>query len=1074
MTPLWVQIWPKVVFCVFRLVTMTESIDTMAFNNGPQNSSARRLASALSRTTALVAPALAFASMVAPMAAHAADTPAGEVQAVVVTGSRIPQPNLTSDSPLVTVGQQDVKLGGVTTVENLLNELPQVVGGQNLGQSINSTGTATVDLRGLGAQRTLVLVDGRRLPPGDSATPVADLNNIPSALVDRVDLVTGGASAVYGADAVAGVVNFIMKHNFQGVQVDLQTGANEHDRSSPADDALLTAKGIAVPGSKFDGQQYTASITMGVNAPDDKGNITAFGSYFNSQPVVQSQRDYSACGIQSFSSATASVYDKHGCAGSSNSAYGKFLPATNPGQTNPLLGIFNSAGKVTAFTTDPTLGGSLTYHDNTNGSNTWLLQAKTTGAALPAGYPYGTVPSYNFNNQSYLQREDTRYNIGYFAHYEINKHIDVYSDLMFMDDRTQAQYAPSGFFGGSGPVPHVPTFQINCNNPFLSSQQATALCGTAAGTNAIGLAQIGYRFTSADRNGDFRHDTFKVDLGARGEIDDVWSYDVYGQIGKSSYTQYATGYASLTRMQNALLVGGTAANPVCLSGGSCVPLNIFTAQSSSISNAAFNYILTPGIQQGTTEEDVVSAAFTGDISKYGVKSPWAADGVRVALGTEYRRENLVYSPDAESTSGDLSGGNATPATAGSFNVTEVFGEAQIPLISDKPFIKSLTFSPGYRFSDYTSVGNTETYKLDLSYEVNSDVRFRYTYNRAVRAPNIVELYAPQSLGLYGGQDPCSGAPKASAAACALTGVTASQYGSIQPCPAAQCSTLAGGNPKLSPETADTYTFGVVFTPSYIPRFSLSVDYYNLRISDLISAGYGGANATVSGCIAGNSFLCSQIHRDPSTGELYGAGYVNVVNVNTGFEQTKGLDISASYSVPMNNWGRLDIRSTGTYTSHFVVEPNGANPAIGLIGSGTYDCAGLFGAVCGVPTPHWRSTTRFTWVTPWKLSTSLNWRFIGQTKVDVNEGNALVNSGYGVLDTIDSKTKAMNYFDLSFQWKVKDGYTLRGGVNNVFDTNPPHGDSTNLGVYNANSNGNTYPGLYDTLGRNLFIGITANY
>ena len=194
--------------------------------------------------------------------------------------------------------------------------------------------------------------------------------------------------------------------------------------------------------------------------------------------------------------------------------------------------------------------------------------------------------------------------------------------------------------------------------------------------------------------------------------------------------------------------------------------------------------------------------------------------------------------------------------------------------------------------------------------------------------------------------------------------------------------------------------------------------------------------------------------------------------DTGFEQTKGLDISASYSVPMNNWGRLDIRSTGTYTSHFVVEPNGANPAIGLIGSGTYDCAGLFGAVCGVPTPHWRSTTRFTWVTPWKLSTSLNWRFIGQTKVDVNEGNALVNSGYGVLDTIDSKTKAMNYFDLSFQWKVKDGYTLRGGVNNVFDTNPPHGDSTNLGVYNANSNGNTYPGLYDTLGRNLFIGITA--
>jgi outer membrane receptor protein involved in Fe transport len=1053
---------------------LTESIDTMASNIGPQNSSARRLASALSRTTALVAPALAFASMVAPMAAHAADAPAGEVQAVVVTGSRIPQPNLTSDSPLVTVGQQDLKLKGVTTVENLLNDLPQVVGGQNLGQSINSTGTATVDLRGLGPKRTLVLVDGRRLPPGDSSTPVADLNNVPASLVDRVDLVTGGASAVYGADAVAGVVNFVMKHNFQGIQIDLQTSANQHDRKSPADDALLTAKGIAVPGSRFDGQQYTASIAMGVNAPDDKGNITAFGSYFNSQPVVQSQRDYSACGIQSFSSATASVYDTHGCAGSSNSAYGKFLPATNPGQTNPLLGIFNTSGKVTGFTTDPKVGSSLTYHDSTNGTNTFVLQAKTAGGAvLPAGYPYGTVPSYNFNNQSYLQRQDTRYNIGYFAHYQLNKHVDVYSDFMFMDDRTQAQYAPSGFFGGTGPVPHVPTFQINCNNPFLSSQQATALCGTAAGTNAIGLAQIGYRFVAADRNGDFRHNTFKVDLGARGEIDDVWSYDVYGQIGKSSYTQYATGYASLTKMQNALLVGGTAANPVCLSGGACVPLNIFTAQSSSISQAAFNYVLTPGITQGTTEEDVVSAAFTGDLNKYGVKSPFAADGVRVALGTEYRRENLVFSPDAESISGDLSGGSETPATAGSFGVTEVFGEAQIPLVSDKPFIKNLTFSPGYRFSDYTSVGNTETYKLDFSYEVNSDLRFRYTYNRAVRAPNVVELYAPQSLALYSGQDPCSGAPKSSLAKCALTGVTASQYGGIQPCPAAQCSTLAGGNPKLSPESADTYTFGVVLTPSFIPRFSLSVDYYNIRISNLISAGYGGAASTVSGCLAGNAFLCTKIHRD-ANGQLYGAGYVDVVNVNTGFEQTKGIDVSASYSQPLGGWGRLDIRSTGTYTSHFVIEPNAAVPSQGLAGSGTYDCAGLFGAVCSNPTPYWRSTTRFTWVSPWKMSASVNWRFIGATKVDVNQSNPLVNSGYGVLDTIDAKTKAMNYFDLSFQWKVKDGYTLRGGVNNVFDTNPPHGDSTNLGVYNANSNGNTYPGLYDTLGRNLFIGITANY
>ena len=404
---------------------------------------------------------------------------------------------------------------------------------------------------------------------------------------------------------------------------------------------------------------------------------------------------------------------------------------------------------------------------------------------------------------------------------------------------------------------------------------------------------------------------------------------------------------------------------------------------------------------------------------------------------------------------------------------EIFGEASIPLVTDKPWVKNLTIAPGYRFSDYSSIGTTDTYKVDLSYQVNDDLRFRYTYNRAVRAPNIVELYSPQSLGLFNGSDPCAGTPKKSAAACALTGVTATEYGSIQQCPASQCSTLIGGNPKLAPESADTYTYGVVLTPHQIPRFSLSVDYYNIRISNLISAGYGSANSEVAGCIKGNSFLCSQIHRDPASGELYGAGYVNVVNTNSGFEQTKGIDVSASYSLPVSGLGRFDFKTTGTYLEHFVIEPNAANAAIGLIGSGTYDCAGLYGATCGAPMPHWRSTSRVSWTTPWAFTASATWRFIGATKVDINQSNALVNGGYGPgTDLIEPKIGAVSYLDLAVQWKVKDGYVLRAGVNNVFDKDPPHGDSTNVGVFGGN--GNTFPGTYDTLGRNIFVGITANY
>jgi outer membrane receptor protein involved in Fe transport len=965
------------------------------------------------------------------------DQPSTAVHEVVVTGSRIKSPNLTSDAPITSVSAAEVKLTGTTTVENLLNQLPSVVGGQNLGQSIDSSGTATVNLRGLGANRTLVLVDGRRLPPGDPTAPYADINQIPAALVDRVDVVTGGASAVYGADAVAGVVNFIMKKDFQGVQFDLQASANQNNTHSASVDALLKSSNTAVPGDTFDGEQYTASAIFGVSAPDGKGNITAYASYFHSDPVLQTQRDYSACALGTTYSTVSTVYNTHFCVGSSNGAYGRFQ-ALSAAQGN---------------TVSP--GTTSEIHDNPNGSPTFVSSS---------------VPGYNFNALSYLQREDDRYNLGYFAHYQVSPQLEFYSDFMFAEDNTTAQFAPSGFFAGGGAMVGQSYFNINCNNPLLSAQQATALCGTSAGTSALTQVQIGYRFTSAPRTGIFDHTSYKADFGARGDLDNVWSYDAYIQYGTSSYQQEQGGYASLARLQNALEVNP---NGTCYVGGQCVPINIFTAQSASISKAAFNYVLVPGFLSGDTVEQVASANINGDLGKYNLRSPFATEGVGIALGTEYRRENLLYQTDAEESSGDLSGGGQNVGDSGTYQVYELFGEARVPLVQDLPFIKSINFNPGYRFSDYTSIGITNTYKLDFDYSPSRDIRFRYSYNVAVRAPNIDELYTPQVLGLFGGQDPCAGSkPTASQAVCAAQGVTAAQYGTISQCPAAQCGTLAGGNPNLKAETADTYTYGFVATPRWIPRLSFSADYYNIRISNLVEAGLGGASAELDGCATTlNAAQCSLIHRDPATGELFGTGYVSTLNTNNGFIQTKGIDVAANYTLPVNNYGRVDFKLTGTYTAHYVQES--------YQGSGTYDCAGLFGVVCNqgtnleAPLPHWRSNFRVTWTTPWKVTASVQWRFIGATKLDIDESNPLLQAYPGLTDTAESKIGNVSYFDATVQWKVRDGLLLRGGVNNIFDINPPFGDANNLGVFDG-GNANTYPQLYDTMGRNMFVGMTADF
>jgi iron complex outermembrane receptor protein len=958
--------------------------------------------------------------------AMAQDAAPGAVQEVIVTGTRIPQPNITGVSPVTTVSNAEIKLSGATRVEDLINSLPQAFAGQGSATGNGATGTATVNLRGLGVQRTLVLIDGRRLLPGDPAysgnPPVPDLNFIPTALVDRVEVLTGGASATYGSDAVAGVVNFIMQKNFSGIKVDANAGFYLHDNTNTMMQGLEKASGYSSPtGMPADGWQKDVTLTMGVNAPDGKGNATVYMGYREIDAVNQGQRDYSACTIAESGPGFA-------CGGSGTSAQSHFLVFT------------------------PTF-------DQVGPANGYVLDTSGPGNTVR---PYvASRDQYNYAPLNYYQRPDERYTAGVFSHYEVNEHADVYAQAMFMDDHTDSLAAPSGVFGQ--------TVLIPCASPLLSAQEVNTFC-TQAGQGPTGtatLALLKRNVEGGPRNDDLRHTDYRLVIGSKGDIDKTWSYDAYAQYGVAIMQEHYTGDFSLLRSANALNSCGNFA------ATGCVPYNAFAV--GGVTQAALNYVGAESFQSGSTTEQVVSASITGKLGDYGLKSPWSPDGVGVNIGTEYRRESLTLNTDDEAQSGDLAGlGGVRLPVSGSYDVKEVFGEVEIPVARDMVGIKDLSFNAGYRYSDYNISGRTDTYKIGGEWAPMEDFKLRAGYNRAVRAPNIEELFAPTGVALDGSIDPCAGtAPAASAAQCALTGVSAAQYGHIAANSANQYNGQTGGNVNLQPEKSDTITYGAVFTPRFIPGFNLSVDYFNIKVNNVI--GTAGADLIITQCVqTGDPFYCGKINRAPGSGSLWLGtnGYITDTDFNLGSQSTSGIDFAANYRLPLahfgwDKYGRVDVSFDGTLLDTFTTQT--------LPGGGSYDCVGRYGTVCdvatgGAPAPKFRSKSRLTWETPWaNLTTSVAWRHIDSVTVDSASTNSFLA---GTVNPADAKLPSFDYFDLTASIRVKDNYTFRLGVNNVMDLEPPLVGTGHLAQ--VFGNGNTYPEVYDALGRYVFMGISAQF
>lgn len=975
----------------------------------------------------------------------APEAPSAEAE-IVVTGSLISRPDLKVASPITVIGQQEISLRQASTAEELLRDLPSVR--PSLGPNVNAGDdrAATIELRGIEARRTLVLLDSRRIVPF-GLDGIVDTNVIPTAMIERVDVVTGGASSIYGADAVAGVVNFVTKRNFSGVDA----SANYR----------ITERG--------DGADYRASLTLGTNFAGGRGNVVASIGYHDRQPIEVGSRSVAPFVI--------------------SSSTGQFSGATAAGVT-----IFTSPSNA-AFGLPPSSIGAVV--DPTTG----LLRAAT--------------PTDTFNGYDgiYFQTALKQVNGYAAARYEVSDALEFYSSGLFASNDSSAQQAPSGTFNS--------TFRLPLNNAYLPAGIRNQLCAgfdtnpavvgvqpisagqCAAAATAQGPSSPGYleipviaqrRFTEYGRRGNnVDASAYQVQFGIRGKLSPSLRYNISGQHGESRQTLTRVNWGSYSKVQQALRSFRDGQGVAVCSDGSngCVPLNLFGPNGSITSDQIAFFDLDAVIKR-KVKQDVVTATIDGDL--FGVVSPFATSPVAFSIGAEYRRISAESLPDAASAiQGEVLGtGSRTPADFGQYSSKEVFGELIVPLVADVRGIRSLQAEGGVRYSDYTTTGGSLTWKAGGSYEPVDGVKFRGMYQVAVRSPNIQELFQSTVTTLanlnpdpcQGSQLPNAGANPSLAALCIATGAPAGSIGSIPAPTTGQINATTSGNRNLDVERAKTYTLGLVLTPTMLPRFSATIDYFNIKVSDAIS--FPATGDILNGCYSASlnpgqqvNAFCQLIKRNPLTGSLNGGAEtlgVILAGSNLGTIETAGIDVGVSYRIPLS-FGVVDNSSTvafsfnGTYLDHyrFQATPNSINR----------DCTGYYSLNCTNPRARYKWNSRVTYSSG-PFTASLLWNHIGGVKLEPFQATVTTPistpqpGGPNPSTVLEAfrRISARDYFDLSLRADVSKRFELTLTIDNLLDKDPPLVGS-NVGG-SAFNNGNTFPTIYDPLGRSYTIGARVKF
>ena len=1052
------------------------------------------------RRSSLVSAAVALAlASSATGVTYAQERTGSELQEIVVTGSRIIRRDYVSQSPIVTVGSDALETHSSVGIETALNQLPQfTAAGTASTLSTASTpfpaataapGAATLNLRGLGTNRTLILFDGRRAQPVNGQLDV-DINTIPSSAIQTIEVITGGAAAVYGADAIAGVVNFILKKNFQGAEFTGQYG--------------LTEEG--------DGQEVQASMLVGTNFAENRGNVMLGANYVDRRDIFGKDREWVRRG-----------WDDPGTLG------------TGLGQSNIQQYVVDAFNRPTAGFPLAALGS--TYSLDQNG------KVFDVSAAANAAHPYtgplggdsgfklnrdGTL-GYNDRVHNYLQLPIERYALFGSANYNITDDFKFFADLRYSESRAQSRGFVSQLFNIWSPsVPYNPLYDDPASASFGKAPQGVAMhpvpAPLAAILNSRPNASAPWSFQGGlDYLPNFETNTtsnvFQLTMGLRGDIKplDGWTWEVYGTHGKSTIdAQQPEGFPYLPRVQNLFNAnqygkGFAVSFPIAVTGGCTSGLPIFNPDgsvnnTSSVTQDCADYTVLRMNSISTLTQDILEGTVQGTLFKL------PAGPLQVAFGLDTRRDLFAFAPD--------SGYNANQdyanvvqniilpvAVEGKTDVKEAYIEFAIPLLHDLPFIKSLELDPGYRYSDYNTSGNTSTFKIMADWAVTDWVRFRGGYQRANRAANVTELFTPRGgSSLSTGTDACAfyaaqtptwgnrpenpnrlnlqilcqqlltrnGAP----GSLYVPGANANSYAFNVLGTTTYFPFVIGqveGNPNLLSEKANTVTAGVVFTSPFeaaaLQRLTFSVDYYKIDIDGAIGTpnhdtiyqqcldaqynkliGDSPGAHTGAELAAGNPF-CALIQREyvPGTPNLFGADRkFSASYLNQGGITTRGLDVQLDWGTPLADIGLRSV--PGSFTANIQYSKLGKYAVAAFPGAAFIDNTGT---TVNSSFDYRLFTTLGYGFGP--VSVGLRWQHL--PGLDPAPGSP--STTFGV--------QKHDQFDLFGRWAIADHYELRAGVDNLLNADPEV-----TGASTTNNSQGTTTGNYDTFGRRFFVAFKAQF
>ena len=980
---------------------------------------------------------VAAASLALASAAQAQSAPQSQSQEeattiddIVVTGSRIARQDYASTSPIVTVNAEDFQATGSVTLDTLINDLPQFV------PSINSTsnnpsngGQANINLRGLGTQRTLVLMNGRRVIPSNSDGTV-DINIIPTSLIKNVEVISGGASAAYGSDALAGVANFILNDSFTGVQIDAQYGVTEEG----------------------DGATESYSLTLGGDVADGRGNVVLSLGRSTREQIFNRDRAFSSI--------------------------------SGPSGTSPLGStVFDSTNLpsltlVRSYFSDATLTNTGAFGFNNN--NTLFSYVRTRNFVSPGGIDYDGFARpgvgdyvYNTGPLNLLQLGLDRWNAYAGGNFELNAAAEVYGSLLFTEYESANELAASP---AAGNVPAT-GFRVPSTNPFIPADLRSFLLSRP---NPTGSFLLNKRFNAlGGRRATENYNVYQGTVGVRGDLVGLrdWSYDAYAQYGRDLRTSVQTGNVSRSSVQRLLDAPDGGAS---LCAGGFDPFG-----ETALSPACVTYIGRTAQNVTEQEQTVVEASLQGSLLEL------PAGDLRFAGGIQYRQDTFAFRPDASLAQtnpvtphlgaggladggniggSEIAGFNPSQPLRGETNSTEFFLELLVPLLSDLPFIQQLDLNLGYRTSDYSTVGWVSAYKADVDWEIFDNLRARGGVQRAVRAPSIGELFAPvntsfPSVGAVSGTglsgDPCDIrssyrlGPNAAQvrALCLAQGISAAAIDAYV-FTNNQVPGITGGNPNLEEETSDSFTAGLVITSPYtnpwISGLSASIDYYNIEIENVI--GTIGASAQLQGCFnaqgqnptySPTNGYCSLFDRDPLSGNVNQA---REVNANLATLKTSGVDAQVDWNfvladIGMPDWGNVSFNLVLGWLENRERQDAPGGPFINR--TGTID------SVFGNTFPEWKSLSSVNW-SMGRYALGARWRHVGEL------------DQFGTAVQLDS----VDYFDLNGSVDLTETVSLRFTVNNLTNEDPI--------VYSPGVQANTDPSTYDTLGRRYSVGLTAKF